>query len=152
MRGIKLTGLFASVGRKVTDQILINKAKNIIVLFSIGGDIFDQLNQFADGLGLAAGAVAQFAQAGFQCVKDFAEYLLLCFADQTVKSRKSCSDIVYSETIALRQPSREKIVVSDKITQLLLAVSHNFRVIFMHILPDIIFAISIFLQAVNFFV
>ena len=85
MGGIKLTSLFASIGRKVTDQVFINKAQNIIVLFAIGRDIFDQLNQFADGLGLAAGAVAQFAQAGFQRVKDFAEYFFLCFADQTVK-------------------------------------------------------------------
>ncbi len=39
--GIKLTGLFTSIGRKVTDQVFINKAQNIIILFAIGRDIFD---------------------------------------------------------------------------------------------------------------
>lgn len=39
--GIKLTSLFTSIGRKVTDQVFINKAQNIIILFAIGRDIFD---------------------------------------------------------------------------------------------------------------
>ena len=61
VRCIELTGLFARIGCKVADQVLINKAQNIIVLFAISRDILNQLNQIPDCLCLAAGAVAQFA-------------------------------------------------------------------------------------------
>ena len=65
MRRVELASLFACVCSKVTDEVLINEAENVVVLLAISGNILDQLNKFADSLGLVASAVTEFAQTGF---------------------------------------------------------------------------------------
>lgn len=75
MRRVELTGLFTGISGKIADEVFINKAENIVVLLAIGRDILNKLNQFADCLGLIAGAVTKFAQTGFQRIENFAKYL-----------------------------------------------------------------------------
>ena len=50
VRRIEFTGFLTGIGGKVTDEILINKAENIVVLLAVHGDIFNQLNKFTDCL------------------------------------------------------------------------------------------------------
>ena len=143
MRRVKLPGLFSRVGRKVADQIFVNKAQDIVVLFAVGGDILNQLNQLADGFGLAAGGVAKFAQAGFQGVENFAENLFLCFADQAVERGESGSDIIHGEAAALCQPGGEEMLVGDKIPEAKLTVAYEVRVVFMNMLLNIRVSITV---------
>lgn len=82
MRRVELARLFTGVGCKVTDEVFIDEAKNIIVLLAIRRNILNQLNQFADHFSLIAGAVTEFAQTSFQCVENFAEHLFLILANK----------------------------------------------------------------------
>ena len=72
--------LFTGVSCKVADEVFIDEAKNVIVLLAIRRNIFNQLNQLTDRLGLIARAVAEFAQTCFQSIENFTEHLFLRFA------------------------------------------------------------------------
>ena len=46
MRGIEFSGLLAGICGEILDQILIDETKNIIVLTTVSGNIFDESYKF----------------------------------------------------------------------------------------------------------
>lgn len=64
VRSIELTGLFTSICGKVTDEIFINEAENVIVFFAVHRDILNQLKQVADCLGSCTRSITELRKAG----------------------------------------------------------------------------------------
>ena len=104
VRSVKFTCFFTSVGCKIADEVFINKAEDIIVLFAICRNILNQLDEITNSFCLVVCVITKFAQTGFQSIEDLAKHLFLCVADQTIKCRKSGSNIVDSKTISLGEP------------------------------------------------
>ena len=152
MGRIKLTSFFTGVRRKVTDEVLVNESQNIVVLLAVCGDVFNQLNQLSDCLGLIAGAFAKFAQAGFQRVKYLAEYLFLRFTDQTIKCRERCSDIIHRKSAPHFQPSGKKIPIIDEIAKMHLTVNYQLLITLVYVFLNICIFIAVLLKKCNFLV
>ena len=81
MRRVKLSRLFPGVRGKIANQVFVDEAENIIVLFPIHWNILNQLNQIADRLCTRSGCIAQLGKAGIQRIKDFLEYLLVLWVN-----------------------------------------------------------------------
>ena len=120
MRRIEFSCLFSCIRREFFNQIFINEAQNIVVLSAIHWNIIDQLNQIADGLGLALGIFSQLAQSCFQRVKNPIKYLFVGWRNQSGKGRQSRTNIVHAEIRAHVNPGRKHILVGNKIAQTLL--------------------------------
>ena len=48
MRRIKFARFFSCIGGKIANQIFVDEAENIIVLFPVHWNILDEVNQIAD--------------------------------------------------------------------------------------------------------
>ena len=129
MRGIELPGLFTGICREVADQVLINEAQNVIILFAVHGNVLDQLKQVADRLGSCAGGVAQLAQTGIKGIKNLLENLFVFWIDQAIERRERVGDIGDVKVLAFGQPCGEEMFIGDKIAKLAAAVSHSVRIV-----------------------
>ena len=64
VRRIELASLLTSICGKVTDEIFINEAENVIVFFAVHRDILNQLKQVADCLGSCTRSITELRKAG----------------------------------------------------------------------------------------
>lgn len=83
---VKLACFFTRIGGKHADQIFVNEAKDIIALTTIHGDVFDQMDELADGLSLLGGGVTEFAQASFKRFENAIEQAFVFRVNQAVES------------------------------------------------------------------
>ncbi len=100
MRSIKLSGLFSGVSGEITDQVFVYETKHIIVLLAVHRDVFNQVDEVADGFGLRCGTVSQFGQSGLQSVKNAFKYFLVGGINQTVESGQCVTYILDAEITA----------------------------------------------------
>ena len=129
MRGVELTRLFARIGGEHADQILVDKAEDIVALAAIHRDHLDKLNQLADGLGLLCGRVAKFAQAGFQSLEDALEEALVIRMNKAAKGRQGIAYMGDLEVATLLDPCRKQMFVGDEVTEVALDEVHGLRVV-----------------------
>ena len=55
---VELTGFFPGIGGKHANEILIDKAQDIVVLLTVHRDFIDKTNEITDSLGLFTGSCA----------------------------------------------------------------------------------------------
>ena len=85
MWGIKLTGFFTGIGGKLTDEIFIDKAQDIVVLPAIHGYILNEIKQIADGFCLLTLRATKVFQAILQGVKNTFKHFFVARRNQTVE-------------------------------------------------------------------
>ena len=85
VRGIELARLLACVGREVGDEVLVDKAKDVVVLAAIHGDVLDKLRQVTDSLGLTLRIAAELGEARLQSVENAVKHAALRLANIAVK-------------------------------------------------------------------
>lgn len=85
MRRIKLTGLLARIGGEVADEILVDKAKHIVVLAPIHRNVLDEVDEITSSLGPTPCVGAKLGETGLQRVEDAVEDALAGGVDITVK-------------------------------------------------------------------
>ena len=130
MRGVKLARLFAGIGGEHADQIFVDEAKHIITLPAIGGDVLDEMNQIADGLGLPGGGIAELAQAGFQCLKNAFEEALMVRVDEATERGQSFAHMGNIKVGLGINPSGEQVLVGDEIANAAFDMVNGFHVPF----------------------
>ena len=151
MRRIEFARLFSCVGSKHTDEVFIDEPKHIIALTAVHGDVLNEIEQSADRLGLRAGAVAKFGKPGFQGVENFFEYALVRRRNQPAECRERIADVGNIKILAHAKPSREKILIGDKVADILLYPLDGFCLVFGHRFKQFIIVI-IRLQKFNFLI
>ena len=119
MRRVELAGLLACVCCKVADQIFVDKAENIIILLAVHGNIFDEIDQVANGLCPRTGAFTQFGQAGLQRSKDTVKHLFVVRVDQSTECLQCHRYVVSLEVVAFADPCGKQIFIGDKIADIL---------------------------------
>ena len=92
--GVELTGLFSRVGGKVADQVLVDEAQDVVILFPIHGDVLDEIDQFADRFGPCAGGLPQLGKPCLEGGEDVVEQRLVGGAYQTGEGGQRVGDIV----------------------------------------------------------
>ena len=151
MRRIELTGLFAGIRCKVADQVLIDKAQNIIILLAIHGNILNEVNQIPDSLCACTGTFTQLGQTGLQRCKNAIKHLLVMGVDQAAECLKCHRHIVRFEVAAFADPCRKQIVVCDKIADVAPYTVDRFSIFFGQI-RQILVRPVVFFQILDFLV
>ena len=151
MRGIKFPGLFPGIGREVADQVFINEAQDVIVLFTVHRNVLDQPQQIADRLGSCAGGVAQLTQTGIKSIKNILKNLFVFWINQAIECRERIGNIGNVEVLAFGQPGGEEVVVGDKIAKLAAAIGYCVRIVFLEF-PQVIAFPTVFTQKLFFLI
>ncbi len=127
---IELTGLFSCIGSKVADQILIDKAQNIIVLPSVHGNVLNQIKQIPNGLCPGTGAFTQLGQSGKKGLEDVFENTLMRGIDIAVKGIDGIGYHAGLEVTSHIQPGRKQMFIGNKIADILANTDDYLSVIF----------------------
>ena len=151
VRRVELAGLLACVCCKVADQIFVDKAENIIILLAVHGNVFDEIDQVANGLCPRTGAFTQFGQAGLQRSKDAVKHLFVVRVDQSTECLQCYRHIIGLEVTAFTDPCGKQIFIGDKIADILPNGIQRFDIVFGQIRQIFVCPVVLF-QPFNFLV
>lgn len=93
MRRIELAGFLASVGGKVADEVLVDKAQDVVILTSVHGDVLDEVDEVTRRFGLAARVCSQLGKTGLQRVEDALEHPLASWVDVAVEGTERVMNV-----------------------------------------------------------
>jgi hypothetical protein len=130
VRGVELARLFAGIGGKHADEVFIDEAEHIVALAAIHGNVFDELDQLADGLSLLGGGVAQLAQAGFKGFENALEKALVVRVNQATKGRQGIAHMGDIEVALCSIQVENRVRVGDEVADVALDVVNGFGVAF----------------------
>ena len=137
MRSVELTGFLTCVCGEVGDKIFVDEAENVVVLATVGRNIFDKLEQVVDGFGLCSGAFTEFAQAVLQSIEDTFVNFLMRGANKPSEAVERISNVSNTEVRIRSNPSREQIGIGYEIAEIVLALLNGFgHFIFIKIFLD----------------
>ena len=144
MRSIKLTCFLSCIGSKLTDKVLIDESKHIVVLSSIHRYILYQRKKITHSTSLLCIRSAQLLQASLQCVEYSRKHLLVSRRYQSCKSRQGITYIGNLEIKVFACPSGIKVVISNEIAQIVLYPIDCFRIFFFELAQISICEIIVF--------
>ena len=87
VRRVELARFFTRIGSKHANEIFVDKAEHIVALPAIHRDIFDELEQLADSLGLLRGSITKLAQACFKGLENALEKAFVVRVNQAAEGR-----------------------------------------------------------------
>ena len=149
MRRIELAGFLTGVGGEVADEVLVDEAKDVVVLATVHRDVLDEVNEVASGLGLAPCVGAELGETGLQRVEDAVEDALAGRVDVAAKGREGVANVRNLEVAALGDPGGEEVFVGDEVAALALDELDRLLVV-LHEARQILFGEITRLQAGNF--
>ena len=107
MRCIKLACFLAGIGRKLLQEILIDKAEHIVVLPAVHRNLVNQMNQIARRLTLHLRIFAELRESHFERLENPLKDFFMRRRNQAVKRRERHAHIVNRKIHALPNPGRE---------------------------------------------
>jgi hypothetical protein len=128
MRSVELARLFARIGGEHADEVFVDKAQHVVALPAIHGDVFDELEQLADGLGLLGGGVAEFAQAGFKGLENALEETLVVRVNQAAEGGQGIAHMGDVEVALVLDPGGKQMRVGNEVADVALDVVNGFGV------------------------
>lgn len=129
VRGVKLACLFPGISGEHAYEIFVDEAEHIVALPAIHGDVLDELNQLADGLGLLCGGVAKFAQAGFKRLKNALEETLVVRVYKATEGRQRIAHMGYIEVSFVLDPCRKQMLVGNEVADVAFNVFNGLSVV-----------------------
>ena len=130
MRGVELASFLARIGGEHADQIFVDEAEHIVALAAIHWNVFDELNQFADGFGLLGGGVAELAQASFKGLENALEKALVVRVNQATKGRQGITYMRDIEVAFVLYPSGKQMLIGDEVANVAFDVVNGLSVAF----------------------
>ena len=130
MRRIELAGFLTGVGGEVADEVLVDEAKDVVVLATVHRDVLDEVNEVASGFGLAPCVGAELGETGLQRVEDAVEDALASRVDVAAKGREGVANVRNLKVAAFGDPGGEEVLVGDEVAALALDELDRFLIVF----------------------
>ena len=115
VRRVELPRLFARIGGKHADEVLVDEAKGVVTLAAVHGDVVDEVCEVANSLGARSIGIAQLGKARLERREHAVEDVFMALVHMALECRKRPSHIADTQIFALVDPRGEEILVGDEV-------------------------------------